>query len=87
MPEGYFQIPPDLAVEVLSPDDRRADVRAKIKEYVFYSVLLVWLADPELRIVTVYKGSMRGVEFEENDLLDCGNVLAGFSCKVADLFG
>ena len=87
MPEGYFQIPPDLAVEVLSPDDRRGDVRAKIKEYVFYSVPLVWLVDPELRIVTVYRGSMRGVEFEEGDVLDGGDVLPGLTCKVSDLFG
>jgi Uma2 family endonuclease len=87
MPEGYFLIPPDLAVEVLSPDDRRKDVRAKIKEYLFYSVPLVWLVDPETRTVTVYSGSMRGTEFDENDTLDGGDVLPGFSCKVSDLFG
>ena len=87
MPEGYFEIPPDLAVEVLSPNDRRSDVRAKIKEYVFYSVPLVWLVDPEARTVTVYRGSMRGTELDESDTLDGGDVLPGFSCQVADLFG
>jgi Uma2 family endonuclease len=86
MPEGYFQIPPDIAVEVLSPDDRRKDVRAKIKEYLFYSVPLVWLVDPETRTVTVYRGTMRGIELDEGDTLDGGDVLPGFSCKVADLF-
>jgi Uma2 family endonuclease len=85
-PEGYFLIPPDLAVEVLSPDDRRNDVRTKIKEYVFYSVRLIWLVDPDTRTVTVYRGSMRGTEFDESDTLDGGDVLAGFSCKVSDLF-
>jgi Uma2 family endonuclease len=86
MPEGCFLIPPDLAVEVLSPDDRRSDVRAKIKDYVFYSVPLVWLVDPETRTVTVYRGTMRGVELDESDTLDGGDVLPGFSCKVSDLF-
>jgi Uma2 family endonuclease len=86
MPEGYFEIPPDLAVEVLSPGDRRADVRAKIREYVFYSVPLVWLVDPEARTVTVYRGSMRGIEWDEADELDGGDVLPGFTCKVADFF-
>jgi Uma2 family endonuclease len=85
-PEGYFLIPPDLAVEVQSPDDRRKDLRAKIKEYLFYSVPLNWLVDPETRTVTVYKGSMRGTELDESDTLDGGDVLPGFSCKVADLF-
>jgi Uma2 family endonuclease len=87
IPEGYFEIPPDLAVEVLSPDDRRKDVRAKIKEYLFYGVKLVWLVDPETRIVTVYRESPRGVELDEDDLLDCGEILPGFTCKVSDLFG
>jgi Uma2 family endonuclease len=87
MPDGYFQIPPDIAVEVLSPDDRRKDVRAKIKEYLFYNVPLVWLVDPETRTVTVYRGSMRGTELDESDSLDGGDVLPGFSCKVSDLFG
>jgi Uma2 family endonuclease len=86
MPEGYFEIPPDLAVEVLSPGDRRADVRAKIREYVFYSVPMVWLVDPEARTVTVYRGSMRGTELDEADDLDGGDVLPGFSCKIADFF-
>jgi Uma2 family endonuclease len=84
-PEGYF-IPPDLAVEVQSPDDRRKDLRAKIKEYLFYSVPLIWLVDPETRTVTVYEGSMRGTELDESDTLDGGDVLPGFSCKVSDLF-
>jgi Uma2 family endonuclease len=86
IPEGYFLIPPDLAVEVLSPDDRRKDVRTKIKEYLFYSVPLVWLVDPETRTVIVYRGTMRGTELDEADTLEGGDVLPGFSCKVADLF-
>jgi Uma2 family endonuclease len=85
-PEGYFLIPPDLAVEVQSPDDRRKDLRAKIKEYLFYSVPMIWLIDPETRTVTVYQGSMRGDELDESDTLDGGDVLPGFSCKVSDLF-
>ena len=85
-PEGYFLIPPDLAVEVQSPDDRRKDLRAKIKDYLSYSVPLIWLVDPDTRTVTVYRGSMRGVELDESDTLDGGDVLPGFSCKVAELF-
>lgn len=87
MPEGYFEIPPDLVVEVLSPGDRRGDVRAKVKEYLLHGVPLVWLVDPEARTVTVYQGNLRGTEFDEADVIDAGPVLPGFSCKVADLFG
>ncbi|MFO0825769.1 MAG: Uma2 family endonuclease [Gemmataceae bacterium] len=87
MPEGYFLIPPDIAVEVLPSDDRRADVREKIKDYVSSGVRLVWLVDPETKTVLVYQGTMRGTEVGDDDLLDGGDVLPGFSCLVADFFG
>lgn len=85
-PEGYFEIPPDLVVEVLSPDDRRKHVREKIKDYVKNGVKLVWLVDPEMRTVTVYAGSLRGTELDEAETITGGDVLPEFSCKVAEFF-
>lgn len=85
-PADYFEIPPDLAVEVLSPDDRRPAVREKIREYVNAGVRLVWLADPETRTVLVYRGSLRGTEYDEADTLDGGDALPEFTCRVADFF-
>ena len=86
LPADYFEIPPDIAVEVLSPDDRRKDVREKVKDYLTHGVRLVWLVDPETRTVTIYQGSLRGTELDESDTLTGGDVLPDFSCKVADLF-
>ena len=71
---------------MLSPDDRRAAVRDKIREYVTAGVRLVWLVDPETRTVLVYRGSLRGTEYDEADTLDGGDVLPEFTCQVADLF-
>ncbi len=85
-PGDYFEIPPDLAVEVLSPDDRRAAVREKIREYVAAGARLVWLVDPETRTVLVYRGSLRGTEYDEADTLDGGDVLPEFNCRVVDFF-
>lgn len=84
--QGYFEIPPDLAVEVLSPDDRRPKVLAKIREHIDAGVTVVWLVDPDTTVVTVYTGNMRGVEHHAGDTLDGGDVLPGFTCPVADLF-
>ncbi len=86
MPEGYFEIPPDLAVEVLSPDDRRKNVREKIAQYVASGVKLVWLVDPEAQTVMVYSGTTRGIEYGDTDSLDGGDVIPGFTCTVAELF-
>ena len=85
-PEGYLEIPPDLVVEVLSPDDRRKHVREKIKDYVKNGVKLVWLVDPEMRTVTVYAGSLRGTELDESETITGGDVLPEFTCKVAEFF-
>lgn len=85
-PEGYFEIPPDLVVEVLSPDDRRKKVHEKIKDYVKNGVKLVWLVDPEVKTVTVYAGSLRGTELDESEMITGGDVLPGFTCKVAEFF-
>jgi len=87
LPDGYFETPPDIAVEVPSPDDRKKAVREKIQDYVSSGVKLVWLVDPEVRTVTVYSGSMRGAELDENETITGGEALPGFSCKVADFFG
>lgn len=86
IPEEWFEIPPDLAVEVLSPSDRRGRVREKIREYLANGVRVVWLVDPDARTVTAYTGTLRGIEFDSTDTLDAADVLPGFSCRVADFF-
>ena len=85
-PKSFIEVPPDIAVEVLSPSDTKPSVRRKVREYLDAGVRLVWVVDPEDKTVMVYSGSMRGVEYDEADTLDGGNVLPGFTCKVADFF-
>ena len=56
------------------------------KVYIAAGISLIWLVDPESRTVTVYAGRLRGLELDETDQLDGGDVLPGFACKVGDLF-
>jgi Uma2 family endonuclease len=85
-PEDYFEVPPDLAVEIRSPSDRPGRIREKIRDYVANGVRLIWVVDPADRTVTVYAGRNRGVVYDESDTLDCGDVLPGFSCQVSQFF-
>jgi Uma2 family endonuclease len=55
VPEGFSPVPPDLAVEVLSPDDRPRYVLDKVGEYLGAGVRLVWVIDPAARAATVYR--------------------------------
>ncbi len=87
VPDGYIEIAPDLVVEVLSPGDHYSRIQTKVAHYQEKEVRLIWVADMEDRSVTAYRLGERMVVLSENELLTGGDVLPGFSCKVADLFG
>jgi len=82
----YGEVPPRLAVEVLSPNDRADRTLRKLMDYLRNGVALVWLVDPEARTVTVYRPGAPPYELKEHEELTGHDVLPGFSCKVADLF-
>jgi Uma2 family endonuclease len=82
----YGEVPPRLAVEVLSPNDRADRVTRKMTDYLRNGVPLVWLIDPEARIVTVYRADGPPYELKELDEITGNAVLPAFCCKVADFF-
>ena len=49
-------------------------------------VRLIWVIDPEDRSVTVYRKGAPDEYLTENDTLTGGDVLPGFSVRVAELF-
>jgi len=85
-PRGYAELAPDLLAEILSPDDRPAEVLAKVADWLGAGTELVWLVDPERLEVRVYRrdGSLAVVHAAES--LDGEDVLPGFSCPVAQVF-
>ncbi len=84
---GFFEGPPDLAVEVVSPNDTAEDVEAKVLDYLEAGAKMVWIVRPRTRTVTVYR-SLRQVQvLRPGDLLDGGDVLPGFATPVEALFG
>ena len=80
-----FHGAPDLAVEILSPDDRPDRVAAKVAFYLLHGVRLVWLIDPETRTVTVLTADGRSMRLGEEATLDGDAVLPGFSVAVRDI--
>jgi Uma2 family endonuclease len=85
-PEGFVTIPPELCVEVLSPTNRRAELREKIVEYFRFGVRMVWVIDPEDRTLTVYRSADEARLFHENARFNGDDVLPCFECHVGDLF-
>jgi Uma2 family endonuclease len=85
---GFLEVPPDLAVEVLSPSNTKREMEIKLEEYAKAGVKLVWYVDPERKEVDVYpKGNpKRKKTLGVGDTLDGGGVLPGFAVPVAKLF-
>lgn len=82
----YDKIAPDLAVEVVSPSNTADDLNDKITQYFEAGVQLVWLVYPKTRTVYVYRSVKDVMVLDQNDTLDGGNVLPGFSVPVREFF-
>jgi Uma2 family endonuclease len=84
---GFVKGPPDLVVEVLSPDDRPGEVRAKTDEYLERGVLLVVVIDPDEKTAATFRPSGPQVILRhESDLLDLNEVIPGFACRLREIF-
>lgn len=85
-PIGSWGIAPDLAVEVISPNDVYDQVIGKVGEYFAAGVRQVWLITPEYKTVTVYHSPAQSVILFENEELTSADLLPGFRCPISDLF-
>ena len=79
-------IPPDLAVEVVSPSDILSRIQEKVFAYLEAGTQLVWVLEPRARTVTVYRSETDITLLTRNDTLSGEEVVEGFSCQVAELF-
>jgi Uma2 family endonuclease len=83
---GDWQVIPDLAVEVLSPNDLWQEVWAKMQEYFRMGVRQVWIILPAAKQVCVYTSPTEVRILTASDELDGGPLLPGFRLPVASLF-
>jgi Uma2 family endonuclease len=86
LPKGFVPIPPDLAVEVVSPNDLVYEIDRKVQEYLEAGVSLVWVVNPDTNRVRVYQAGGLVQELGPNDELTGKDVIPGFRYRVADLF-
>lgn len=83
--EHYYDGPPDLAIEVLSPGDRKAYVERKLALYIDRGTRSVWLVNPRRRTVEVVSSlEDRRTLHEDDELVD--PTVPGFRVKVAEIF-
>jgi Uma2 family endonuclease len=84
--ERYFPGPPDLAVEVVSPNDTATEVHDKVMDFLHAGTRLVWVVYPPSKTVVVYTPDAEARIYDAEGVLGGGEVLPGFSLPVRDVF-
>ena len=79
-------VPPDLAVEVVSPTDALYDVLEKVAEYLDAGTKMVWVIEPVLKTVTIYRSPTNIKVLTRDDTLMGEEVVEGFACSVMEFF-
>jgi Uma2 family endonuclease len=82
----YYEMAPDLAVEVVSPGDTARQMRRKANQYLAAGTRLVWVIYPEDHGVDVYQPDHDPRSLKVGDTLDGADVLLGFSLPVKEIF-
>jgi Uma2 family endonuclease len=84
--KSFWAGAPDLAVEVVSPNDRHSEVRAKVREYLRAGTAMVVVVHTDDREVTVYRPDRAPLELTDTDVIDGEDVVPGWTLPVRDIF-
>ena len=84
--DGYLPLAPDLAVEVVSPNDSSTFVEAKAQMWLEAGTAMVLVVDPATRTVRVYRTKDSIDVLTESDELDASAVVAGWKLAVGEFF-
>lgn len=85
-PVNRVFIPPDIAIEIVSPEQSRRLLDERCRWYVANGVLIVLLVDTDDETVREYRPDVEPHVLRGDDMLDLGDVLPGFTLVVAELF-
>ena len=83
--QGYYEVVPDLVVEIVSPNDSPQYVADRVTMWLSHGVRMVWVVYPVARTVAAHQSEGPTVIYTEDDELDGGDVLPEFRCSVRDI--
>lgn len=86
VPEGFWTLAPDVAIEIVSPSETALEVREKVRDFLAAGTPLVWTIYPRMREVVVHNADGSAQTYTNDDVLAFPDILPGFSCTVAELF-
>ena len=83
---GYFPGPPDIAVEVISPNDRYGDVEEKVEDWLAAGTLVVIVVNPRSRTVRIHRPGSDVATLHEDDILEVPEVIPGWRMPIREIF-
>ncbi len=84
--QGFPELAPDLAVEVKSPSNSNPEMAAKAQMWLCYGSQIALVLDPDSVTVRIHRPNTEPVTLGQDDILDLGDLLPGFSIPVWQLF-
>ena len=85
-PQTFFPGPPDLAVEVVSPNDLYTEVEEKVGEWLEHGTQLVFVVNPRRQTVAVHRPGQPVRILGVNDELSGEDVVPGWTMPLRELF-
>jgi Uma2 family endonuclease len=88
--DNVFPVAPEIAVEVISPSESAAHIRAKVRDYLSSGTIYVWAAYPDDETVDVHRlnpdGTILVRKLTHDETLQADDVLPGFALEVKKVF-
>lgn len=82
----FVPFAPDLAVEVLSPEDNQNQAERRADDWLSAGSRAVTIVDPSNETVRIYLSSKKSVILNELDILEVPDIVPGWSISVAEIF-
>ncbi len=83
---SYLDICPELIIEIMSPDDSWTRVNEKLRDYFLVEAKQVWVVDPHLKEIHVYRSLDEITRLNVDDTLLGGDILPNFELPIAQIF-
>jgi Uma2 family endonuclease len=82
----FFPGVPDLAVEVISPDDTKREIAEKVNMWLAHGTISVWVADPIAMTLTIHRAGQKPIRLTARDEINGEPALPGFVLPVSKIF-
>ena len=83
---GFWVGAPDLAVEIISPNDLYTEVEEKVADLLQYGTPIVLVVNPRRQTVAAHRPGQPVQLYSGDDVLDAEDIVPGWRLPLRELF-